>query len=299
MKQYAYFPGCSLEKMAQSYHLSALETTRQLGVELKELEDWNCCGATAYFHIDELLASTLCARNLAMAGKENLDLVAPCSGCYKNMYFTNAHLKSDPDLAEHINFALEEDHLRFDGNIAVRHLIDVFVRDVGLAEIKAKVTHPLKGLRVVPYYGCQILRPRKDHEDVERPRFFENLLSATGAVPVDFPFKLRCCGGALIITNRQAALSMVRDLLKSAVNCHADVIATACPLCQVNLECYQKQVNREFGTDLSVPVLYFTQLLGLALGIPAARLGIGMELVPTPPALCRAANHSTAQASSH
>lgn len=289
MKAYAYYPGCSLEKMAQGYHLSSLETTAKLGVELRELEDWNCCGATAYFHIDELLAYTLCARNLAIAEKENLDLVAPCAGCYKNMYFTRAHLAQDPDLAEHINYALEEDNLHFSGNIAVRHLIEVFVQDVGLAEIKSKVSNPLDGLRVAPYYGCQILRPRKDHEDVEQPQFFEELLSAIGAEPVEYPLKIRCCGGALIITSRRAALSMVRNLLQNAVDREAAVIATACPLCQVNLECYQKQVNSEFGTDFSVPVMYFTQLVGLALGIPPKRLGIGKELVSTTLALSFAA----------
>ncbi|MBI4731031.1 MAG: disulfide reductase, partial [Chloroflexi bacterium] len=105
MKEYAYFPGCSLEKMAVSYHLSALETTKKLGIKLKELDDWNCCGATTYFYIDELLAYTLCARNLAIAEKTGLDVVAPCSACYKNMYFTAAHLKKDTDLAEHVNFA--------------------------------------------------------------------------------------------------------------------------------------------------------------------------------------------------
>ncbi len=288
MKKYAYFPGCSLEKMALSYHLSALETTRKLGVEFKELEDWNCCGATAYFHVDELLAYTLSARNLAMAEKEKLDLVAPCAGCYKNMYFTNARLKSDPDLAEHVNFALEEDNLQFSGNISVRHLIEVFVQDVGPEAIKAQVSHPLEGLKVAPYYGCQILRPRKDHEDVERPQFFENLLSAIGAVPINYPPKLRCCGGSLVITSRHAALSMVRNLLESAVKGGAAVIATACPLCQVNLECYQTQVNQEFGTELSIPVMYFTQLVGLAMGIPAKQLGIGTELVSTRPVLSHA-----------
>jgi len=279
MKTYAYFPGCSLESMAASYHLSTIETARALGIELKELEDWNCCGATAYFHIDEILAHTLCARNLAMAEKEHLDLVAPCSGCYKNMYFTNVHLKKDADLAEHINLALSEDNLQFSGTIGVHHLIEVFVHGVGLEEIKRRVTHPLKGLRVAPYYGCQLMRPRKDHEDIEGPHFFEELLAAIGAVPVSYPPKLRCCGGSLIITHRKAALSMVRDLLQSAVQQEAEVIATICPLCQINLECYQSQVNREFGTELSLPVLYFTQLLGLALGIPAKRLGIGSELV--------------------
>ena len=286
MKTYAYFPGCSLEKMAHSYHQSALETARVLGVELRELEDWNCCGATAYFHVDELLAFTLCARNLAMAEQQKLPLVAPCSGCYKNMYFTREHLAHDPDLAEHINDALAEDNLKFAGTSPVHHLIEVFVNDVGLPEIKAKVTNPLKGLKVAAYYGCQILRPRKHaRQNVEQPRFFEDLVAACGATPVDYPLRLTCCSGALIITNREAALSLVRNLLESAVRAKAAVIVTACPLCQVNLECYQKQVNREFGTNLNVPVMYFTQLMGLALGIPPKKLGIGSELVAVMPAI--------------
>jgi heterodisulfide reductase subunit B len=181
MKEYAYFPGCSLEKMASSYHVSAVETTHKLGVGLRELEDWNCCGATTYFHVDELLAYTLTARNLAMAEQEGLDLIAPCSACYKNSYFTNLYLKEDPDLADHINFALEEDNLQFSGNIEVRHLIEVYVNEVGLEEVKSQVSSPLEGLRVAPYYGCQIVRPRKNNEDVEQPQFFEDLLSAIGA----------------------------------------------------------------------------------------------------------------------
>jgi heterodisulfide reductase subunit B len=286
MKEYAYFPGCSLEKMALSYHLSAVETTHKLGVELKELEDWNCCGATTYFHVDELLAYTLAARNLAMAEKEGLDLVAPCSACYKNSYFTNVYLKEDPDLAEHINFALQEDNLQYSGSTAVRHLIEVFVHDVGLEEVRSKVSHLLDGLRVAPYYGCQIVRPKKDGEDVEQPQYFEELLSAIGADPIDYyPLKVYCCGGSLILTSRRAALNMVRNLLQSAVDSDAAVIATACPMCQINLECYQKQVNQEFGTELSIPVMYFTQLVGLAMGIAPERLGIGKELVSAAPIL--------------
>lgn len=281
MKKYAYFPGCSLEKMAQSYHHSALETTRKLDVELQELEDWNCCGATAYFHVDELLAYTLTARNLAMAEKDGLDLVAPCSACYKNAFFTRTYLREDPELAEHINYALAEDNLEFAGETAVHHLMEVFVNEVGLEEVNAKVTNPLKGMRVAPYYGCQILRPRKDHEDVESPQFFEDLMAAVGAEPVDYPGRLRCCGGSLILTSREAALNMVYILLKSAIDRDAAVIATACPLCQVNLECYQQQVNHEYGTNFSIPVLYFTQLIGLAFGIAPKRLGIGKELVST------------------
>jgi heterodisulfide reductase subunit B len=279
MRTYSYFPGCSLEKMAVSYHLSAMETTNKMGVELKEIEDWNCCGATTYFHVDELLAYTLVARNLAMAEKTGHDLVAPCSACYKNSYFGNAYLKEDQDLSDHINYALEQDNLHYSGSIEVKHLMEVFVEDVGLEEIKSKITHPLEGLRVAPYYGCQIVRPRKDHEDVENPQFFEDLMSAVGADPVDFTYRLRCCGGSLIITSREAALSLVRDLLQSAVDKEADVIATACPMCQTNLECYQMTVNREFGTDFSIPIMYFTQLLGLSMGLPPKKLGIGTEFI--------------------
>ena len=285
MKEYAYFPGCSLEKLAVSYHTSALETSKKLGVTLKELDDWNCCGSTTYFHIDELLAYTLTARNLAIAEKTGLDVVAPCSACYKNMFFTAAHMKKDPDLAEHINFALEEDNLNFSGNINVRHLLEMFAQDIGPEEIKSKVTKPLEGLKVAPYYGCQILRPKKDHEEVENPRYFEELLTAIGASPIEYTLKTRCCGGSLIISSRVAALSMVRNLLQAALDKGADVIATACPMCQVNLECYQQAVNQEFGTNYSVPILYFTQLLGLALGIPKKKLGIGKELVSAMPVL--------------
>ena len=288
MKEYAYFPGCSLEKMASSYHMSAMETTRKFGIKLKELEDWNCCGATTYFYIDELLAYTLCARNLAIAEKTGLEVVAPCSACYKNMFFTVAHLKKDPDLAEHVNFALEEDNLHFSGNVGVKHLIEVFAQDISPDEWNSKVTHPLEGIRVAPYYGCQINRPRKEKEDVEQPMFFEEMRTAIGATPVNYPLKMRCCSGSLIISSRTAALGMVRNLLQSAVDTQADVIATACPMCQVNLETYQQQVNLEFGTNFSVPVLYFTQLIGLALGIPQKKLGIGKEFVSFAPSLVQA-----------
>jgi heterodisulfide reductase subunit B len=267
--------------MALSYHQSAMQTTNAVGVELQEIEDWNCCGATAYFHVDELLAYTLTARNLAMAEKAGHDLVAPCSACYKNAYFTSEYLKEDEDLADHINYALEQDNLNYSGNIEVKHLMEVFVDDVGLEVIKEKITHPLAGLRIAPYYGCQIVRPKKNHQDVENPQFFEELMAAVGAEPVDYAYRLRCCGGSLIITSREAALTLVRNLLQSAVDSEADVIATACPLCQTNLEVYQMQVNQEFGTDFEIPIMYFTQLLGIAMGLPAKKLGIGTEFIST------------------
>jgi heterodisulfide reductase subunit B len=299
MKRYAYFPGCSAETVSASYHLSAVETGAKLGVEFKEIEDWNCCGATPYTNIDELLAQSLCARNLAIAERDQLDVVAPCSACFKNLYHTNEHLKTDADLAEHMNFALEADDLHYGGSLAVHHLIHVFVRDVGLDAIRKKVTHPLKGIRVAPYYGCQLVRPdRHDGFDAAGPRYFEDLLSTIGAEPVAFPYRLRCCGASQMIGNRRAALAMVADLLRSAALAQADVIATTCPLCQLNLECYQGDVNREFGTEYRIPVLYFTQLMGLAMGIGQKKLGIGTELIPPKAVLeCVARKPAAAEAS--
>ncbi|MDO9128252.1 MAG: CoB--CoM heterodisulfide reductase iron-sulfur subunit B family protein [Anaerolineales bacterium] len=280
MKQYAYYPGCSLESLGKNYHISALEVSRELGLELKELEDWNCCGATAYFPVDELLAYTLVSRNLAIAEKTGLkDFVAPCSACYKNAYFTNSYLQKDEDLAEHINYALEADNLHVNGTMKVRHLIEVFIEDVGIEEIRKKVSNPLKGLRVAPYYGCQLVRPRKAKEDVENPRYFEGLLSALGSEPIEYASKTRCCGGSLIITNRKAALDMVHKLLQDAVKNNANVIATTCPMCNVNVEVYQSQVNREFGTDFSIPVMYFTQLMGMALGLDRGRIGVKASML--------------------
>lgn len=283
MKKYAYYPGCSLEKIAASYHKSTLETTKVFEIELQELEDWNCCGATTYFHADDLLAHTLVARNLAIAEKEELDLVAPCSACYKNAYFTNKYMKADPDLAEHINFALEADDLQFQGKIDVLHLIEVFANDIGPEKLKEKVTKPLSGLNIAPYYGCQIARPRKNGEEVENPRYFEELIDAIGGTASYFPERLRCCGGSLIMTSRVPALNLVRILLDSAEKNGADVIATACPMCQVNLECYQNAVNEEFGTNFHLPVLYFTQLIGIALDISPKKLGFGVEMVSARP----------------
>ena len=282
MTRFAYYPGCSLETMAATYHVSSMEVAAKLGVELEELEDWNCCGATAYSHVDELLATVLCARNLALAERQGLDIVAPCNACYKNLWTTNAALKRDADLADHMNYALEADDLHYDGKVEVSHIMSAFVTDEALLSIRRPAGAGIKGLGVGPSYGGPIVRARRPgggQAQVDGPTYFETLLKAAGADPVAYPYKLRCCGAALMVTNRRAAVQMLRDVLQSAVDTGAEVIATACPLCQTNLECYQGEVNRAYGTNYAVPILYFTQLLGLALGVGPKRLGIGKELV--------------------
>lgn len=298
MSRYAYYPGCSLETMAATYHVSSMEVAHKLGIELEEMEDWNCCGATAYSHVDELLATVLCARNLAIAEKQGLDIVAPCNACFKNLRTTNLAIQRDADLAEHMNYALEADDLHYGGGVKVNHIMDLFVTDAALDTIRQKANDRIRGLRVAPYYGCQIVRPRRpgvDVREVDDPGYFEDLLAAAGADPVPYPYKLRCCGAALMVTNRRAAAQMVRDLLQSAVDSGAEVIATACPLCQTNLECYQADVNRLCGTDFAMPIVYFTQLLGLALGVGVKRLGLGKELVSAKAALAGRSERAAAK----
>ncbi len=290
-KTYAYYPGCSVEAIAASYHVSTMEVAHKLGIELAEIDDWNCCGATAYAHVDELLANVLSARNLALAETEGrADLVAPCSACFKNLYFANEHMLNDADLMEHMNYALEEDDLHYSGTVNVHHLLEFFVNEVGLDAIREKATDRLEGLRIAPYYGCQIVRPRKKGQvmaDIEAPHFFEDLVEAIGADVADFTHRLQCCGASLVITNRKAALAMLREILESAVAAEADVIATACPLCQVNLEVYQSEVNHEYNTDFQMPVVYFTQLMGLAFGSKPKKVALGKEVVPVAKGLAR------------
>jgi len=291
-----YYPGCTLKIKAMALDQSTVAAFGALGVSLKELPRWTCCGAVYPLtakKIAGLAAPIRILREAKMMGSDTV--VTACAFCYNVLKRANKDFAADPLRKKRINAYLADD-VRVDEatgekirewpeyagaeDVKVLHLLELLRDRIGFQKIP--VRKPLGGLRVAPYYGCQLVRPRKDHQDVEQPQFFEELLSALGAAPIRCITKLRCCGASLIVTNRKAALAMVHTLLQDAVDHRAEVIATVCPLCQINLECYQNQANREFGTKLSVPVLYFTQLMGLALGIPPKRLGFGREIVSIP-----------------
>jgi len=178
MKYYSYYPGCSLGATAVAYEASARAVSSALEVELIELEDWNCCGATAYFAIDGLLASCLAARNLALAEQRGLDVVAPCSGCYTALNKTAAYLKEYPEVKTKVNEALAAADLHYDGGVKVRHLVDVLLNDVGLGTIQRGLSRRLEGLKVAPYYGCQLVRPAPGFDDPELPRSVDDLVRA-------------------------------------------------------------------------------------------------------------------------
>ncbi len=293
--KYGYFPGCSLERNAAAYHLSSLAVAKPLGMELVEVEDWNCCGATEYVSLNLIASYALIARNLAQAALNTSaggQLVAPCSACYLNLRKCDSYMAKSPALAEKVNSALAAGGLQYKaGTLKVRHLLDVLVNDIGCEAIAAKVTKPLKGLRVVPYYGCMIVRPAfgegEAFDNVEQPNTLDKLLACLGAEVVPFSLKAACCGGHMTQISESTGFELIRRLVKSASDAKADLIATLCPMCQLNLDAFQGPMNKFFKTDYRMPVLYFTQLIGLALGIDAKSLGLGSELVSAREALAK------------
>jgi heterodisulfide reductase subunit B len=235
--------------------------------------------------INELKAHLLSARNLALAEKEKKDLVVVCPACLTTLNKTNHYMSENPKLKRTIGAALETANMQYFGTVKVRHLLEVIVNDVGESEIKARVKRSLSGLKVAPYYGCQLTRPFGDIDDKEFPVLLDRLLTWLGVEPVNFPMKAKCCGGMLAMTSEKVGLNLARGLIQNALDNGAEIIGTICPLCHMTLEAYQGNVNKLFGTKYSVPILYFTQLVGLALGFSREALGINEELIPSQPAL--------------
>ena len=275
MKYYSYFPGCSSsDGGSKAYGKSAEAVCKALDVELIELDDWNCCGSTPYSSFEELASFCLSARNLALAEKSGFDLVTPCSSCYVNLNRANSYLKQYPEVRAKVDEALAAGNLKYNRTIKARHLLDVLVNDVGYDAIKSRVKRSLKGLKVAAYYGCQVVRPKNNFDHPEFPQTLDKLIAALGAEPINFPLKSRCCGGSLIISEEALALGLIKKLLDSATSNGAQWLVAVCPLCQTNLDAYQGRVNSVFKTNFNLPILFFTQLMGVAFGLEEDELGL-------------------------
>ncbi len=279
MTDYLYFPGCSLKGSGAPYEKSLLAIFGALGQGLREIPDWNCCGATAYLSVDADMALTLAARNLALAERmDGQDVVAPCSGCYLSLVKAKSMLAEYPEVRERVTRALGKGNLAYEGRATVRHPLEVLLTDIGPEALKKRVVRPMKNLRVAPYYGCAILRPYPAVSNPQAPHSLEDLCRIVGATPVDYAQKARCCGGMLTSGVPTVGLRLVEILLCEAKAADADAIVTTCPLCQYNLEVYQDRLCKAKGTDIRLPILYFTQLLGMALGIDDHTLGMDQLL---------------------
>jgi len=276
--KYLYYPGCSLEGTALEYNASTLACMQELEVDLLELLDWTCCGASAAEATSYLLSLALPAYILAMA--EEMDgtkeILVPCSACYLNLKKVEKKSRKDPELLDKINTILKEKNLRYHGQMRVRHLLDVVARDVGPSKIVSRMKTPFIDLKIAPYYGCQCLRPYPIFDDPEEPRSMEPLIEAVGAKVHPWNMGGRCCGASHMTTKPEVALELVAGILKAARG--ADAIVTVCPMCQMNLEAYQKKISGMFKEDMHMTILYLPQFIGLAMGLSEQALRLDLNL---------------------
>jgi heterodisulfide reductase subunit B len=283
--RYTYYPGCSGKGVGRAYEESLLTVFERLGAGLDELDDWNCCGATAWPSVDEDQANALAARNLALTeqrtpGAGPVDLVAACTGCYRALVRAEHVLGERGPAAQKIGGGLASIGLDYEGRARARHPLDILVNEIGLDAISAAVVRPLTGLKVASYYGCLLVRPFATFDDQWNPTSMDRLVAAIGAEPVDWPLKTRCCGGScycggpVIGVMPEATMQLSYALLREATKRGAEMIVTICPLCQFNMEGFQDRMSKRFNHPLDVPVAFISQLVGIALGIDEKALGI-------------------------
>jgi heterodisulfide reductase subunit B2 len=276
--KYAYYPGCSAESTARDMNKSTYAIAKALKLDFAEPKGWTCCGATAGHQTDRELAISLSAANLAKVQDMKLDMVVNCAACYNRMKVTNHEISKNAAVRRNVRDTLERD---YDGSVKVHHFLEVLLEDVGLPVIKKSLKRNLKGLRVACYYGCLLVRPAEilKFDDAENPQSLDRLITAMGGISLEWPCKVDCCGGSLSLSRTDVVLKLTESILDMAQRSGADCIAVSCPMCQINLDVRQQDINKELGRNYRMPVIYITQLLGLCLGLKTSELGFEKLMV--------------------
>ncbi|AKH20973.1 CoB--CoM heterodisulfide reductase iron-sulfur subunit B family protein [Sedimenticola thiotaurini] len=272
-KEVSYYPGCSSQTGASSSNLMRATQTMcdELDIQLNEIPDWNCCGASiGYGGGGELPRLTLSARNIALSEQHNpgQEIVATCAACWLSTREAKERLQEDSDMFRDANTALNEIKLKLNNQTPVRHMVEVLVEDIGFEAIKEKVKKPLEGLKIASYIGCQTNRPFGiAEESFENPVYLDHIIESVGADSIPtYEKKVQCCGGALAFSEPEKSQEMIHGIIEAAYDHGADMIATPCPLCQANVEIYQDQINERFGSKFNMPVVYYSQLMSVAFG---------------------------------
>ncbi len=286
-KKVAYYPGCALEGTGHAYNRSTKELGKALGLELDEVKNWNCCGAMEVKNIDPKVQTYLSSRVMSIAANEmGHDVVmAPCNGCYHNLKKAEYDLENDDASKQVVDrISKKAGHQTYEaGQVETIHALDWIKDGIGEDGLKERVKNSLKDLKIANYYGCMYTRPRhifpeKDQgegsESTSEPHFMDDLLAAAGAQNVDFPLKTACCGGAHTLSDSDTSTLLVSNILQAAESAGAEVIATECPTCHSGLEMHQIRAEKKFGRKSNVKIVYFTQLLGMALGLSAKKVGV-------------------------
>jgi heterodisulfide reductase subunit B len=279
--KYSFYPGCSMEGAAVPYRISFEAVAEALGMDIVEIPDWNCCGATvASGVIGDFAAQVMAARNLALAEPKGRDVIVPCSSCYMNLALVSKRFNDDPGFRERANEVLGTEWLRYNGTLKIRQIVDVLVNDIGLDRLSSMVKNPLKGLTVAGYVGCQTPRVLPwTFDDPEHPVFMDRIIEALGATAVKFPMKTRCCGSSHSLTRPEITAEAGYNIIKSALGGGAQLIVTACPMCQMNLDAYQGKVRQHRQVDVSMPVLFLTQLMAVAFNLSPSTRALKYNIV--------------------
>ncbi|MCX6577942.1 MAG: CoB--CoM heterodisulfide reductase iron-sulfur subunit B family protein [Candidatus Aminicenantes bacterium] len=283
----SYYPGCTLKTNAKNFEDSTLCSLKALGIEVEEINRWNCCGTVFSLATDDLIHHVAPIRNLIRTKQAGSDAVmTPCAMCYNTLKRANEKVKSDPDSLEKINNFIDYEKISYHGDVKVLHLLEILRDQVKFENLAKKVVKPLNGLKVASYYGCLLVRPKEiGLDDVENPQVMENLFTTLGAKSIDFPHKTECCGSYQTVDNPSIVAERTHKILTSARNRGADVVAMSCPLCAFNLDNRQKQTAEIYSEFKKIPVLYFSQLLAIALGCPEAALRLDLQYVDPNPVL--------------
>jgi heterodisulfide reductase subunit B2 len=284
-KQYSFYPGCSSQTGASSsnYLTSTNTMCKQLDIQLNEIPDWNCCGASiGYAEGGELPRLVLSARNIALSEKHNAgqDLVASCAACWLSTREAKERMDHSAQIKADSNEALKEAGLTYKGEQKVRHMVEVLIEDIGFEALQKGVKKPLTGIKIAGYVGCQTNRPFGiNGESYENPVYLDNMIESLGATAVPFDQKVACCGGALAFSEPEKSQKQIKDIIESAYDHGADLIVTPCPLCQANVEIYQGEVNKRYGTKFNIPVGYYSQLITVAYGASVAESGLNGQVI--------------------
>jgi heterodisulfide reductase subunit B2 len=287
MNKLTYFPGCSAHGTSEEFDHTLKLVMKTLDVQMEEIPDWNCCGATSAHVMTENLALALPMRNLVLAEKlENKTMGIACASCYSRMKVTKKHLDENPDLARKINSTIIDEG-EYHGSIDVKSMLQYCFEEIGLETIKSKVKKSLAGLKVACYYGCLLTRPKDvtHFDSPEYPMSMDLLMEALGAEAVEFDYKTECCGASFSISNTEVVESLSGKILQVAKESGAHMIVVACPLCQSNLDMRQPDIEKHTKTTIGLPVMYFTQLMALAFGFPEKELKLPKHIIPVEEAL--------------
>ena len=285
-KEYSFYPGCSSGRKtsASNYMVSVESMCKTLDVKLNEIPDWNCCGASiGYAEGGELPRHIMNARNIALSDEHNKgqDIVATCAACWLGTKETQERISHSGQLLADVNDILKDAGLKYEGKQAVRHMVEVLIDDLGYEELAKPVVKPLDGIKIAGYVGCQTNRPFGiDGESFESPLYLDKLVETVGAEALTkYEEKVTCCGGALAFSEPEKSQAQIKKIIESAYDHGADMIVTPCPVCQMNVEVYQGQINKKYGTKFNIPVVYYSQLMTVAYGGSAKEAGLDGNIV--------------------